>query len=167
MVIRFKSNQNNKLRESVEDLNVKDVWYKYFDGTFDSVDNICKILGTTRKGITEAYIPNGVTRIGDWAFEDCTSLKNITIPNSVTRIEDHTFSTCESLTSITIPDNVREIGFGAFFQCDSLTSVTIPDSVTRIGSLAFVQCPSLKSVTIGNGVTKIGMDALEIGRAHV
>ena len=28
MVIRFKSNQNNKLRESAKGLNAKDIWLK-------------------------------------------------------------------------------------------------------------------------------------------
>ena len=36
------------------------------------------------KNIKEAVIPEGVTKIGNYAFAECTKLKNITIPNSVT-----------------------------------------------------------------------------------
>ncbi len=58
--------------------------------------------------------------IGDFAFEYCTSLKNITIPDSVTSIGGWAFSSCDSLTSIQIPDSVTSIGSSAFSGCTSL-----------------------------------------------
>ncbi len=78
-----------------------------------------------------------MTSIGDYAFEGCTSLTNITIPDSVTSIVDWAFHGCTSLTSITIPDSVTSIGEYAFNGCTSLTSITIPNSVTSIGGSAF------------------------------
>jgi len=38
----------------------------------------------------------------------------VTIPNSVTRIGQYAFYDCSSLTSVTIPNSVKEIGWGAF-----------------------------------------------------
>ena len=104
-------------------------------------------------------IPNGVTSIGDYAFNDCQSLTSITIPNTVTSIGDNAFYNCISLTSITIPNSVTSIGEGAFSGCNSLTSVTIPNSVTSIGDYAFNDCQSLTSITIPNTVTSIGTHA--------
>ena len=86
---------------------------------------------------TSYSIPDSVTSIGDWAFDDCTSLTSITIPDSVTIIDDGAFARCTSLTSITIPDNVTSIGERAFYYCSRLESITIPDSVTSIGDYAF------------------------------
>lgn len=63
MVRYIRSNQTNELNESVEDSNVKDVWLKNFDGTYESVENICGILGIPRGDIVEAYIPDGITTI--------------------------------------------------------------------------------------------------------
>ena len=102
-----------------------------------------------------------MTRIGKYAFENCTSLTSVTIPDSVISIGDYAFSSCTSLTSVTIPDNVTSIGNSAFEYCTSLTSVTIPNNVTNIGYRSFYDCKSLTSITIGNSVTSIGNSAFE------
>jgi hypothetical protein len=100
-----------------------------------------------------------VTRIGDWAFNGCSSLTGVTIPSSVTTIGDWAFNGCSSLTSITIPSSVTTIGDWAFNGCSSLTSITIPSSVTAIGDYAFNFCSSLTSVTIPSSVRTIGWQA--------
>ena len=69
---------------------------------------------------TKAIIPFGVTSIGIWAFNWCTSLKEIVIPDSVTSIGERAFWECCSLTEITIPDSVISIGRYAFENCYSL-----------------------------------------------
>lgn len=106
--------------------------------------------------LTNVTISNSVVSIGRYAFSGCTSLKNITIPNSVASIGDFTFRGCTSLTNITIPNSVTRIESFAFSGCESLTSVTIPDSVTSIGESAFSNCESLTSITIPDSVTSIG-----------
>ena len=73
-----------------------------------------------RSSITSAIVENGVTSIGERAFDGCSSLTSVTIPNSVT-----------------------SIGYGAFYFCYGLTSVTIPNSVTSIGNLAFNYVPNI------------------------
>ncbi len=45
------------------------------------------------------------------------------IPNGVTRIEDYAFSNCTGLTSVTIPDSVTNVGAYAFNGCTGLTDV--------------------------------------------
>ncbi len=105
--------------------------------------------------VTKLVIPDGITDISSYAFENCTSLTSVTIPNSVTEIGVHAFRGCTSLESVTIPDSVTEIGSSAFAGCTSLESVTIPDSVTSISSALFSGCTSLTSVTIPDSVTFI------------
>ena len=83
-------------------------------------------------------------------------LTELVVPNTVTKINSYAFDNYTSLTSVTIPNSVMSIGNNAFSNCDSLMSITIPDSVTRIGSYTFEGCANLMSVTIGNSVTSIG-----------
>ena len=114
---------------------------------------ICYPAGKEDKSYT---IPDGVTTIEGFAFENCTSLKSIVIPNSVTSIEHGEFWGCTSLLSITIGDSVTSIGSWVFAGCTSLTSIVIPDSVTSIGETAFWGCTSLTSIAVGDSVTSIG-----------
>jgi uncharacterized protein YjdB len=103
---------------------------------------------SSHASITTVVIEQGVTTIGDNAFEYCRALTSVTIPNSVTSIGTYAFEECNGLTSITIPasGSVTSIGLGAFYNCNKLTSATIPGSVTSIAMGAFARCTGLTSV---------------------
>ena len=111
--------------------------------------------GDYNKAIKTVKIQNGVTSIGDYAFDNCTSLTSIEIPSGVTSIGDGAFAYCTSLTSIEIPSGVTSIGNSAFKNCTSLASIEIPSSVTSIGNEAFAYCTNLTSIEIPSGVTSI------------
>ncbi len=128
---------------------------------FESVDDVFNgdIIGIIDRNLYKnglLTVPNGVTNIGDYAFNGCSGLTSITIGDSVKSIGDYAFNGCSGLTSITIPDSVTSIGKHAFNGCSGLTSVTIGDSVTSIGDYAFDGYTGLTSVTIGDSVTGIG-----------
>ena len=127
--------------------------------TYDSRDNCNALIETATntliKGCENTTIPNSVTSIGSYAFEDCSGLTSVTIPNSVTAIYSDAFRNCSGLTSITIPNSVTIIYDSVFYGCSGLTSVTIPNSVTAIYGYTFYGCYSLTSVTIPNSVTEI------------
>ena len=101
-------------------------------------------------------IPNTVTSIGSYAFCNCTNLKSAIFPDSIITINGGTFSCCSSLENIVIPDTVASIGYYAFYGCSSLTNLVIPDSVGTIDYYAFSDCVGLESITIPDSITSIG-----------
>ena len=115
-----------------------------------------------RNEITDVVLPDGLTKIGNFAFYQCNnaSLTSIDIPASVTSIGQNAFNNCTNLASIDIPASVTSIGLGAFFKCSSLTSINIPSGVTSIEGLTFAQC-GLTTINIPANVTTIGEDAFQ------
>jgi uncharacterized protein YjdB len=74
----------------------------------------------------DVVIPEGVTAVGDFAFENCTALKSIVIPDTVTSINYGSFYGCTGLTSVVISRNIERIGVGAFEGCANITQLAIP-----------------------------------------
>ena len=74
-----------------------------------------------KDNVKKVVIEDGVTSIGESAFNNCYSLTSITIPDSVTSIENYAFANCSNLTSITILKSVTSIGKNAFKDCYNLT----------------------------------------------
>jgi hypothetical protein len=105
--------------------------------------------------IKTVTLKEGITAIGDRAFEGCRKLTSVAF-GAVTAIGDSAFSDCENLASIPLPPSVKRIGNGAFRGCLSLTSVTLPSSVTAIGDAAFGECANLTSVVLPDSVTATG-----------
>lgn len=97
----------------------------------------------------------GVTSLGKWAFYKCTSLESFAIPSGVKSIPDCLFYDCSKLNSVTIHDQVTSIGSAAFFGCSILKTLSIPDSVKTIGYYAFGACNKLETINIPDGVTEI------------
>ena len=122
---------------------------------YDSRDNCNAIIETATNnliaGCKNTIIPNGITSIGDYAFDGCSGLTSIEIPNSVTSIGECAFADCSGLTSVNIPGGVTSIGVYAFYGCSSLTSIMIPSSVTNIGRGVLVLCSNLAFISVESG----------------
>ena len=118
-------------------------------------------------------LPDGLTSIGSYAFDECRGLTSVTIPESVTTIGARAFAVCTGLTSVTIPNSVTSIGSTAFLGSGLSSPVynahvfafmptsysgayTILDGIESIAGFAFGNCSGLTSVTIPNSVTSIG-----------
>ena len=84
-------------------------------------------------------IPNGVIKIGIYAFKDCHSLEFIDLSNNIEIIEKGTFAYCWNLKHVAISRNLSRINEVAFLSCAALNLV-LPDSVMTIEPGAFARC---------------------------
>ena len=94
--------------------------------------------------------------MGDYCFNDCSELKNISIPSSVTFLSSGCFYGCKKLSNITIPSSVTSLGYCCFAGCSNLTTITIPSSVTSLGYYCFENCFNLTTITIPSSVASLG-----------
>ena len=104
--------------------------------------------------VNDMTIPDGVTRISDYAFYGYRGLTSLTLPDSLQSVGAAAFVGC-GLTSLTLPDGVARIGNSAFYN-SSLVSMTLPDSVESVGNSAFYYCKDLQLVDLGKGIHEIG-----------
>ncbi|MCQ2417221.1 MAG: leucine-rich repeat domain-containing protein [Oscillospiraceae bacterium] len=130
--------------------------------------------------LTSVTISEGVQRIQDGAFADCTALKNIDLQADLSELAPNAFQgtkwESEAKDSfvvlkdilvkyqgdeqeVVIPDGVRVVNGAAFADCENLTTVTLPISVEEIRKEAFAHCPSLQIVLMGENTKTIGEKA--------
>ena len=125
-------------------------------------------------------IPEGVTEIGESAFEGCRSLTSVTIPDSVTNISAYAFSECTELSSLTIGKGVKSIGPSAFEVCYEVKNVYYNGNIAtwcgidfedyanpvRTGADFYIKNPSgvyelLTELIIPSGITSVGYQAFQ------
>ena len=124
--------------------------------------------------LTAINIPEGVTNIGDYAFDNCTALKKVIIEDGNTTLSlgynyysggtgGGLFYDCP-LEEVYLGRNLsyesgKSYGYSPFYNKDALTNVTIGDEVTAISQYAFYSCDNIHSLTIPSGVLSIGNSA--------
>ncbi len=116
------------------------------DGALINLRDGVLIAWPTQAGAESCTVPEGVVRIGQFAFYRCHRLKQITFP-----------------------EGLQEIGRGAMISCDHLTAIDLPDSVVRLEASAFEGNSDAETLRLPAGLTEIvnnfdgaGITALEI-----
>lgn len=98
--------------------------------------------------VSEVIIPRAISEIPTVCFYYCKGLKSVVFHDGITAIGDSAFNKSDLTGDITLPPNLKRIGNYAFLSCKELSSVFIPDSVESIGSGCFAYCDQLRSIRV-------------------
>ena len=130
--------------------------------------------------ITKVILPEGVEKIGAYAFANLTALEEIVLPSTLQAIEYGAFYGCGNLQKITFSgeNNLQIISKSAFEKCDlqdtidlssicvisayafagnqDLEGVITTDALLSIGDYAFAGCKSLTDFKVESAKVKYG-----------
>mmetsp|Transcript_41134 Transcript_41134/g.99120 ORF Transcript_41134/g.99120 Transcript_41134/m.99120 type:complete len:505 (-) Transcript_41134:108-1622(-) len=99
-------------------------------------------------------LPDGLQKLGKYAFCRCISLTKVKVPSGVEVVGEGCFYLCKLLTEIELEEGVREIGRAAIYHCSSLERIQFPSTVETIGKSALSVCASLVDVDLKFGQLK-------------
>lgn len=108
----------------------------------------------TYKGLTYS-----VTKIGDKAFANCSSVTEVTAGKKLKNIGARAFLNCKSFTAMLLPEEFTTMGESAFEGCIKLTVVKLGKSLTAVPAHAFKNCVALSEMDIPASVKSIGDQA--------
>ena len=96
---------------------------------------------------------DGVLKVGEGAFTDCSSLQRVKM-SGVRTIEEYAFYSCEDMTHVEF-NKLETIGRNAFGKCTSLQLVKLP-TVKTIGQSAFIDS-GVQDAEFGEDLETIGI----------
>lgn len=133
----------------------------------DSVKTISKkIMGTIsswsddpKPKLQKLIIGNGVSVIGEEAFENCDELSEIVFGSQMTKICEKAFAGCKKLKCIDLEKTLlTEVAYEAFEGCYGVTRIVLPNTIEVIGRGAFSGISAGK-VSLPKSVRKVERSA--------
>ena len=112
-----------------------------------------------REDITKIVLNDGITSIGDYAFQNNPWYKSLT-DDFVIDGDNVLIKYNGTKSNVVIPDTVKHIAGGVFKDNATISSVTLPDGLLSIGENTFKGCTNLTAMTIPKSVIKIGGNAI-------
>ncbi len=133
-------------------------------GAMTDCDNGTAPWFAYHKEIQTVIFPDGLTSIGNSAFEDCEALDNVANllnANGLTSIGDRAFSGCTALNGISLPKGLTHIGERAFNDCTALTELILPETTTDVVAWAFAGCTNLTHVILPEALSELSVGTFE------
>lgn len=109
-------------------------------------------------GTTAVFIPEGITKIGRKAFQECRNIEFIQIPETVTLIGEEAFIDCHGLKKVIMPTGTVSMERGCFMGCHQLQEINFPEQIFAVYEKeygipvsTFEECTNLKNIIIPEG----------------
>lgn len=124
-----------------------------------------------RNNYNTLRIPDGVTKIGNYAFAYafdglCCRVESLILTDEVETIGSHAFTECMGIKYVNFDElsrssdcKLRKIGTSAFYKCGYEGSLTIPSSVEVIDEYCFDFCTEITQVIFNKDIQTIGFKA--------
>lgn len=130
----------------------------------------------SRHDIINFTVPDGIKRIGKFAFQYCDNLKSVTIPESVEEIALCAFASCFRLTEVHInnlekwcgirfADNIANplnYAHNLYLNGELVTELVFPKGRSKVNAYAFSECRCLETLLLPEGVKSIEEGAFRL-----
>lgn len=103
----------------------------------------------------EVVLPEGLARIGNYAFYD-TYIDDINFPSTLKTIGEYAFQKSNISDAILAHTQLETIGQYAFSYCRYIKEVTLPESMNSIAHRAFEQNRQMRSLQLPRSIKSLG-----------
>ncbi|MBQ3343572.1 MAG: leucine-rich repeat protein [Kiritimatiellae bacterium] len=148
------SGDSNLVTVNIRDLTA---WCKIiFSDAYSNPVFYSHALTLNGEVIHDLAIPDGLSRLHDYAFYNNYALTSVAVPGGIAEIPRYAFYRCGGITNAVLPESVANIGSCAFQGCTNLTAFPFPTAVTNIAVYAFAECSGLAALELPSGLRTIG-----------
>ena len=140
----------------------KSVTEMYYDGV---TGNVGAFNGSQ---VQRAEFEEGITQVPAYAFQGATNLQEVSIPDTVTRIGDYAFENT-ALMELELPENLTSIGARILRGNTGVSEITIPKSVTEMyydgvtGNVGAFNGSQVQRAEFEEGITQVPAYAFQGG----
>ncbi len=169
--VYYSGNCGNNLKWKLDSNRVLTIYGTGSMKNYDSSSYKAAPWYSIRQLIKTVEMSEGITHIGNYAFDECDFLTSVSIPNSVQSVGYGAFYWCNSLDAVYIEDLTAWCNiafdshvnnpFNLYLNDELIKKLIIPNTVISINNFAFKNCASITSVSVPSSVTNIGYSAFE------
>lgn len=137
-------------------------WFAYKDQikTLNVKDGVGSIGRYAFYGYTaltgDVILPESLTKVGGFAFQNCTGLNGTLDLGSAATIGNYAFHSCSGLTGeLVIPDSCTDLGTNAFVGCVGFESLVLGKNLPKVKANTFTGCSGMTKVELYDRVTSV------------
>ena len=96
-------------------------------------------------------------------YMNCEKITTLNVPQGTTKINDYAFAYVKSITQINLPEGLISIGNSAFAYC-GITQINFPSTLQKIDTCAFAGCMELEGeIVLNEGLSYLGAGVFSTG----
>lgn len=122
--------------------------FTFYDGITSIGDNAFK-----NTGITEAILPDSITKLGNYAICNNAKLKTLKLPDGLPSIGAYMINGNSAVTSLTLPSKLTSLASKSLSGYTSLKEITLPEGLKTVDYGCFYGDESLETINIPSSVT--------------